>query len=116
MLHQLLIVIGTERRFKDQTPALGGEAALRRLIVEITNGTPNYDEMSSTFAQIIRQKLPELQKALAQLGALQSLSFRGVEPAGGDTYDLGFEHGSRQCRILLEADGRIHAAVLSPLR
>jgi hypothetical protein len=96
MLHQLLIVIGTERRFKDQTPALGGEAALRRLIVEITNDTPNYDEMSSTFAQIIRQKLPELQKALAQPGALQSLSFRGVEPAGGDTYDLGFEHGSRQ--------------------
>jgi hypothetical protein len=72
------ISISTERRFKDQTPAPGGEAALRRLIVEITNGTPNYDEMSSTFAQIIRQKLPELQKALAQLGALQSLSFRGL--------------------------------------
>jgi CubicO group peptidase (beta-lactamase class C family) len=110
------ISISAERRFKDQTPAPGGEAALRRLIVEITNSTPNYDEMSSTFAQIVRQKLPELQKALAQLGALQSLSFRGVGPAGGDIYDVAFEHGSRQFRILLEADDRIHAAELSLLR
>lgn len=71
------ISISTERRFKDQTPAPGGEAALRRLIDELTNGMPNYDKMSSTFAPTIRQQLPELRKALAQLGALQSVSFRG---------------------------------------
>lgn len=106
------ISISTEMRFKHQTPAPGGEPTLRRLIDEITNGTPNYDEMSSTFAQVIRQQLPELRRALAQLGTLQSLSFKEVGPAGGDIYDVGFEHGSRQCRILLEADGRIHAAVL----
>jgi hypothetical protein len=37
-----------------------------------------------------------------------------VGAAGQDIYDVQFEHGSREFRILLELDGRIHAAEFSP--
>jgi hypothetical protein len=42
------------------------------------------------------------------------MSFKSVGAAGQDIYDVQFEHGSREFRILLELDGRIHAAEFSP--
>ncbi len=39
------------KRFKDQTPAVGSEAALRRLIGELRLGKPNYELMSSALAE-----------------------------------------------------------------
>jgi CubicO group peptidase (beta-lactamase class C family) len=104
----------TEKRFLDQTARPESEAALRRLITGLANGTPNYDEMVPAFAEVNRQELPMLQAAITRLGALQSMSFKSVGAAGQDIYDVQFEHGSREFRILLESDGRIHAAEFSP--
>lgn len=58
---------------------------------------------------MIRNELPRLREGLNRLGALESISFRRIGPAGDDTFDLKFENGVREFHILLLPDGRIHA-------
>jgi hypothetical protein len=106
--------IETERRFKVQTAAPQSAAALRHLIAGLTNGNPNYDEMTASYAEVNREQLPMLQSSLQRLGAVESMTFKSVGAAGQDVYDVKFERGSREFRILLESDGRIHAAEFSP--
>jgi CubicO group peptidase (beta-lactamase class C family) len=95
------------KRFKEQTPAAGGEAALRRLIDEVRAGKPNYDLMSSDMAQVTRQNLAERQSQIAALGAVQSVAFKGVGPGGADIYLVTFEKGAFEYRIWLTPDGKI---------
>lgn len=106
--------IEVEKRIKEQTAAPGSEVALRHLIAGLGSGKPNYDEMVPAFAQITRQELPALQESIVRVGPLQSVSFKGVGPAGGDIYEVTFERTAREFRILLDPDGRIHAAQFSP--
>jgi hypothetical protein len=102
--------IATEKRFKEQTAATGGEATLRAFVVGIANGKPNYDAMTAEYAQSIRQQLPELQASLAVLGSVVSLSFHRVTMVGADVYTVKFEQADREFRILFDSDGRIHGA------
>jgi hypothetical protein len=97
-------------RFKAQTPAPGGEAALRLMIESLRLGRPNYDLMSSTLAAATREQLPQIQGTIVQLGDLLSMTFRGVGPGGADIYLIKFEHGSLEYRIWLAADGKIESA------
>jgi hypothetical protein len=106
--------IETERRFRAQTAAPQSKPALRRLIAGLANGNLNYDEMNPSYAEVNREQLPMLQSSLQRLGAVESVTFKSVGAAGQDVYDVKFEHGSREFRILLESDGRIHAAEFSP--
>jgi hypothetical protein len=98
------------KRFKDQTPALGGEAALRRMIEELRQGKPNYDLMSSSLAQVTRQQLSNLQSTIVQLGDVQSVSFTRVTAGGGDIYRVKFENGSSDWVITLGPDGKMQNA------
>jgi hypothetical protein len=66
-----------DKRFKDQTPAPGSEAALRRMIEELRLGKPNYDLLSPGLAAATRQQLPQLQSMIVGMGPLQSVSFKG---------------------------------------
>ena len=102
------------KRFKDQTAAPGSEAALRRMIEELRLGKPNYDLMSSGLADATRQQLTQIRATLAPLGALQSLTFKGVGPGGADIYTAKFENGTLEYRIWLAADGKIDSANYRP--
>ena len=98
------------KRFKAQTPAPGGEATLRRLLGELQAGTPNYSLMSVGLANAIRQQLPMMQPELAKLGAVQSVTFKGVGPGGADIYEVKFANGAQEWRIWLAPDGKIDSA------
>ena len=102
------------KRFKDQTAAPGSEAALRKLIEGLRAGNPDYDLMSSNFAAITRQQLPQLQSTITDLGAIQSVSFKGVGPGGADIYQVKFEKGALECRISLGPDGKVEGAGIRP--
>jgi len=104
----------TAKRIKDQTANPGSEAALRRLIEEVRKGTPNYELMSPNLGAATRQQLPQLQAAITQLGALKTLTFTGVGPAGADIYVAKFENGALEYRIWLQPDGKIEAANARP--
>lgn len=102
------------KRLKDQTPAPGSEAAVRKAIAALRSGNLNDDLMSPSLAEATRQQLPQLQSRLNRMGALQSVIFKGVGPAGPDIYQVNFEKGSIDYRIWLGPDGKIENAGLRP--
>jgi CubicO group peptidase (beta-lactamase class C family) len=103
------------RRFKEQTATPGSEALVRLAMEKLRAGNPDYDRMSPTLAANTRQQLPQIQGLLGRFGALQSLSFKGVAPNGADIYQLKFENGSLEYKILLGADGKVEGAGFRPL-
>ena len=103
-----------DRRFKEQKPAAGSEAAVRRMIDELIAGKPNYDLMSPGLAGVTRQQLTGIQSTFAEFGALQSIAFKGVGPGGADIYQVKFEKGSLDYRIWLAPDGKVESANFRP--
>jgi CubicO group peptidase (beta-lactamase class C family) len=103
------------RRFKDQKPATGSEAALRRAIEELRRGEPDYSQMSAPFADVTRQQLPGLHEMISKLGAVQSVTFKGVGPGGRDIYEVKFENGLTEWRIGMMPDGKIEGIGLRAL-
>ncbi len=101
------LVAALAKRYKDQTQAPGSETALRRDIEELRLGQPKYDLLSPALADVTRQQLPQLKAIIAELGAVQSVTFKGVAKNGADIYEVKFEHGSTEWRIMLESDGKI---------
>ena len=96
-----------DRRVKAQVASPGSEAALRRLIEELRIGKPNYDLMSPGLARETRRQLTEEQASIARLGALKSLTFKGVGPAGPNIYQATFENGLLEWRLWLNLDGTV---------
>jgi CubicO group peptidase (beta-lactamase class C family) len=96
-----------DRRFKGQVASPGSEAAVRRLVEELRNGKPNYELMSSAQARETRRQITQHETTIAKLGALQSLTFKGVGPAGPNIYLATFEKGSLEWRVWLNLDGSI---------
>ncbi len=95
------------RRIKDQTAAPGSETALRKLIEDVRAGKPDFDSMSANLAAATRQQLPQLRAEILELGAIQSITFKAVGPAGPDIYEVKFEKGGQEYRIWLAPDGKI---------
>jgi serine-type D-Ala-D-Ala carboxypeptidase/endopeptidase len=103
------------KRVKDQTAALGSEAALRRNIEDLRLGQPKYELMGAGLAEITRQQLPQLKALVVQLGAVVSVTFKGVGPGGADIYNVKSENGSTEWRIILEADGKVASLGFRPI-
>jgi beta-lactamase regulating signal transducer with metallopeptidase domain len=97
------------KRLKEPAPQPGSEAALRKQIEAFQQGQPAYHEMSESLASVTRPQLVRIQRRLATLGALQSISFRGVSIGGRDVYEAKFENGLAICRIYMAQDGKIQA-------
>jgi CubicO group peptidase (beta-lactamase class C family) len=104
------------KRVKDQTAAPGSEAALRKMIEGLRQGKPDLDMMSSNLADATRRQLPQLQTDLNQLGAIQTMTFKGVGPAGPDIYLVKLENGSVECRIWMAKDGKVQGLNFAPLQ
>jgi CubicO group peptidase (beta-lactamase class C family) len=102
------------KRFKEQREDPRTEAALRRNIEELRLGQPRYERMSSGLANVTRQQLPQLQAAIAQLGAVVSVTFKGVGPGSADIYQVKFEHGSTEWRILMQSDEKVASISFRP--
>jgi uncharacterized protein (DUF3084 family) len=103
------------KRFKEQKQTPGTEDALRRSIDEIQKGEPKYDRMTEAFADLTRQQLPQLKGLLNGFGALQSVTFKGVEPGGWDIYETVFEKRKMEFRIVLTPDGKTAGISLRPM-
>jgi hypothetical protein len=95
------------KRFKSQTQDPRTEAALRRDIDELRLGQPKYEKMSSGLAFVTRQQVPQLKAMIAQFGAVKSVAFKGVGPGGADIYEVNFENGSTEWRLLMQSDEKI---------
>jgi hypothetical protein len=96
-----------DKRFKAQAASSGSEAAVRRLIEELRAGKPNYELMSSAQARETRRQVTQYKSTIAKLGALQSLTFKGVGPSGANIYLATFEKGTLEWRVWLNLDGSV---------
>ena len=63
--------------------------------------------MSSALARETRWQIKQEQATIAKLGALQSLTFKGVGPAAPNIYQATFEKGALEWRIWLNLDGSV---------
>ena len=97
--------IGT--RFKAQVASPGSDAAVRRLVEELRIGKPDYGRMSPALARETRRQLTQHEATIAKLGALQSVTFKGVGPAGPNIYLTTFDRGSLEWRVWMNLDGSV---------
>ncbi|MCS3450856.1 glyoxalase superfamily protein [Bradyrhizobium elkanii] len=103
----------TAERVKNQSPAPGTEAALRRLIEGVASGQPDYADMTPALAAATHEQLPHLQPYLADLGTIESTRFLGVGAQGEDVYSVRHANGASHWRIALDATGIISTAWVS---
>jgi CubicO group peptidase (beta-lactamase class C family) len=96
------------KRLKDQTPAPGGEAAVRKMIADLQQGKP--DEAMLSPGAPIHQQLSQLQSEVGQFGTVQSIAFKGVGPGGADIYSVKSDKGAWEYRIWLTPDGKVEMA------
>jgi hypothetical protein len=101
-------------RFKDQAPTEDGKAAVLRAIDELQRGAPNYDRMSAQLADNVRRQVPQLHAMLRELGAVESVFFRGVGPGGYDIYGAKFAKGFAEFRILVGSGGTTEDMIFRP--
>jgi Domain of unknown function (DUF3471)/Beta-lactamase len=94
-------------RFKDQKAFPGSEAATRRLIEQLQRKQVDYAQFTPEFAVLAHQNESPTEALVASLGSLQALTFKGVGPGGADIYDLKFENGAVDWRIVLRSDGKV---------
>ena len=103
------------QRFKDQKPFPGSEAAIRVEVDEMQRKQPTYERMTSEFAELARPQEEHVEALIGGLGTLESITFQRVGPGGFDVYDVKFEHGALDWRILLDTDGKVAGERLVPL-
>jgi len=103
-------VAAFEKRFKENKPLPGSEAAVKKLLADLQRGKPD----EAMFAAGGQQFFQQLQGQFAQMGAVQSISFLGVGPAGPDVYEVKSEKGTWAFRIWLAGDGKVDRAMLTP--
>ena len=96
------------------TPFPGSEDALRRIVAGYASGAPDYALMSPDAAAQVRDALPALHTQFAALGSLQSMTFNGPDPLGGDEYRLRFAHGNVMMALVLGPKGKV-AAISTPM-
>jgi serine-type D-Ala-D-Ala carboxypeptidase/endopeptidase len=103
------------QRFKDQKAFPGSETTIRAQIDEMQRRQPTYERMTPEFAEVARPQAEHVEGLIDGLGTLQSITFKGVGAGGFDIYDVKFERGSLDWRILLDADGKVAGEALHPL-
>jgi hypothetical protein len=69
--------------------------------------------MSPELADVTRKQLPRLKSAADHFGSVQSVKFHGVGNQGWDVYDVQYEYGTAQWRIVLADDGRVAGALVT---
>lgn len=92
------------------TPSAGTETAMRGLVAGFASGKPDYTAMTPQMAGMTRQQLHAFQSLFSPLGGLQSLTFHGPDPMGGDEYVLHFANGDFLMALVLDPAGKIMAA------
>jgi hypothetical protein len=100
-------------RFRSE-PNPQSEAAVRRLADGLARGAPPYEQMNPRFAEMVRDDLERTRERFASLGALESVTFNAVDPMGFDRYDLRFERGAMDMRIVIGDGGIIEGAAFGP--
>ncbi|HEX5461551.1 MAG TPA: serine hydrolase domain-containing protein [Steroidobacteraceae bacterium] len=101
-------------RFGRQAPDRRSAAAVRRLLLGLAAGRPDYSDMEAPMVNATRRYLPNLKKTMLRLGTLKGMTFKRVTAAGDDIYDVRFSNGAIRVAIGLSPDGKVADAGIQP--
>jgi hypothetical protein len=101
-------------RIQSRTPHPGSQVALSDWIERMQKGQPDYSKMSPQLAEATRSQADQVAGIFSSLGALQNLTFQGVEANGADTYLAKFLDGSLLFHIALDSQGTIIGMLMQP--
>src|SRR5262249_12852279 len=96
-----------DERIASKTAAPGTEAALKHHLESSAAGSIDYDRMEPPLQDAFRKQEAQAKALRAQLGAGTSIKFAGVGTMGWDIYDVTFEKGALQYRIMLSDSGKM---------
>jgi hypothetical protein len=96
-------------------PASGTEDSLRRYILSLEQGHPNYEEMSPQLAASVNQQLPKIKALIDGLGEFKSLAYEGTASNGSDVYVAAFARGQLEWHIGPLVDGEVTYRHVRPL-
>jgi hypothetical protein len=97
------------------SPSPGSEESLRRYILSLERGRPNYEEMSPQLAAAVSRQLPKLMANIDGLGEFKLLSYEGTDSAGLDVYIAKFAGGRLEWHIGPLVDGKVTSRSFRPL-
>lgn len=92
---------------KGRPASPGTEESLRRYILSLKQGRPDYEEMSPTLAASVRRQLPKIMATMDELGGYESLTFEGTDAAGADIYVATFARGRLEWHIGPLVEGKV---------
>jgi uncharacterized membrane protein len=90
-----------------RSPSPGTEESLRRYILSLEQGHPNYQDMSPQLAAAVSRQLPKVLATINELGEFKSLSYQGTDAAGLDVYMTDFAAGRLEWHIGPLVDGKV---------
>jgi CubicO group peptidase (beta-lactamase class C family) len=90
-----------------RTAAPGGEALVRRTIEALRAGTPNFDDMGPQMAARTRAQLPDLRKAMGDLGGVKTVTLLEADPTGIDRYTVTFQNGAAEWDVRPGQDAKL---------
>jgi bla regulator protein blaR1 len=98
-----------DAKYRNQTPTPGSEAALRRVLDGVLAGTPNYNELTPSLAELVKQSITSNTdfQPYVGMGAVRSIELRGVDRCGCDVYEVHQERGTSTWSICLDPNGLI---------
>jgi DNA-binding transcriptional MerR regulator len=96
------------KRIRDRVPNPGSQEALRQMLDAGTAGNPDYELMSSDFAQVARGQLAYWKIIGQYLGAIVSIEFLRVSNQGWDIYQVHHESDVHRYRIAMGDDGKVY--------
>jgi DNA-binding transcriptional MerR regulator len=97
------------QRIQHRVPHPESEALIRAVIEGHRQGRPDYTRMTVPLAATAQLQEPMMLSLVAEAGALQRLSFRGVTPDGSDVFEAEGTQAKLEWRIMVGSDGCIGA-------
>jgi uncharacterized membrane protein len=100
---------------KSRQASPGTEDSLRRYLLSLQQGHPNYEEMSPQLAAAVRGQLPKIKAIMDELGEFKSLTYEGTDADGLDVYVAAFARGRLEWHIGPLVDGKATNRHFRPL-
>jgi hypothetical protein len=76
---------------------------------------PDFGELTPEFAEIARPQAEHIETLVSSLGTLQLVTFKGVGPGDFDKYEVKFERGAIDWRILIDGNGKIASETMQSI-
>ncbi|MGL4491067.1 MAG: hypothetical protein ACRCU5_16630, partial [Rhizobiaceae bacterium] len=102
------------KRISEKSAFPSSEATVRKLIADAQNGVMDETLMTAELALVVQSQVETVEREMHKIGALQSITFKGVARDGWDVYLASFEKGEQVWRLYLQDNGKVSGLFFSP--